>query len=191
MMTEFRKFLVWINNKSIEDNKKLIRFNFISIISCFILGTLLDIIFGNNNLINIFKASIVLFSGTNIFTLYFTQADKYFSNDREQFRSTFSYRQRINIALLVLSVVIVLYAMLISPNSVIYTFVSSLLFAVILGFISFVRPTSDELIRKSYGLSDERDILHIREVKERDEQLRELKEKKKKEQEEKRKNRKL
>ena len=97
--------------------------------------------------------------------------------DRDTFRSLYSYRQRINIALISMSVLIVLFALFISQTSLLYTFFASILFAISLIFLSFVRPTPEEIVRNTYGIEDERDIAYSREIEERNKQLAKMKEK--------------
>ena len=99
------------------------------------------------------------------------------NNDRETFRSLYSYRQRINISIISLSILVVLFALFVSQSSVIYTLTASILFAITLIFLSFVRPTPEEIVKNTYGIEDERDIAHSRELIERNKQFEEMKKK--------------
>lgn len=177
MMTEFRKFLVYLKRSSDNDNNKIIKITLLTSFICIILGILLDLYLDINYITNTLKALIVIINGISLFSLVFTQGDKYMDKDRDTFRSLYSYKQRINIALISMSVLIVLFALFISQTSLLYTFFASILFAISLIFLSFVRPTPEEIVRNTYGIEDERDIAYSREIEERNKQLAKMKEK--------------
>lgn len=177
MMTEFRRFLVYLKRKSDNNNNQVIKFTLLSIILMTILGIVIDSNFSINYITNTIKAIIVIINGLSIFSLIFTQGDKYMNNDRETFRSLYSYRQRINISIISLSILVVLFALFVSQSSVIYTLTASVLFAITLIFLSFVRPTPEEIVKNTYGIEDERDIAHSRELIERNKQFEEMKKK--------------
>lgn len=176
-MTEFRKFLVYLKRSSDNDNNKIIKITLLTSFICIILGILLDLYLDINYITNTLKALIVIINGISLFSLVFTQGDKYMDKDRDTFRSLYSYKQRINIALISMSVLIVLFALFISKTSLLYTFFASILFAISLIFLSFVRPTPEEIVRNTYGIEDERDIAYSREIEERNKQLAKMKEK--------------
>ena len=177
MMTEFRKFLVYLKRSSDNDNNKIIKITLLTSFICIILGILLDLYLDINYITNTLKALIVIINGISLFSLVFTQGDKYMDKDRDTFRSLYSYKQRINIALISMSVLIVLFALFISQTSLLYTFFAGILFAISLIFLSFVRPTPEEIVRNTYGIEDERDIAYSREIEERNKQLAKMKEK--------------
>lgn len=181
IFTELRKFLIWINTIDNKDSKRFISYCLSIILGATVLGLLIDIFLTPNNIVNLIKAIIVLVNGTTIFSLIYSQAGSNFNEDRETFRALYSYRQRINIAIIATFVIGLLFSLLISNTSPIYCLVSSILVAIGIMLLTFVRPTKEEYIRSAYGIKDGRDAQHSEEIRLRTEEFEERKRKQKEE----------
>ena len=175
MTEDFRKFLIFVKKKFNEDNKK---FNFqllLIILGCLLISLTIDIIFKPNMIINTIRAILVILEGTSLFSFLYVNGTSNFAEGFESFRKDYSYTQRINISIIIMVVFSVLFTLFIKNTSPLYTNLASILFAIFLLIITFIRPTKEEYVLRSYGLKDRRDIAHDREVEEREKQFKEFK----------------
>ncbi len=178
MMDEFRKFLIFIK-RNFNENKKKFNFQLLSIIlSSSIISLIVDIMLDPNNITNTIRAILVIIEGTSLFSFLYVNGDRIFREGFENFRKEYSYTQRINIAIIVIVISSVLFTLFIGNTSLLYTNLASILFATLLLMITFIRPTKEEYIIRSYGLRDRRDIAHDREVEARNKEFQEFKKKK-------------
>ena len=178
MMDEFRKFLIFIKRK-FHENKNKFNFQLLSIIlSSLIISLIVDIMLDSNNITYTIRAILVIIEGSSLFSFLYVNGDKIFREGFEEFRKDYSYTQRINISIIVMVVSSVLFTLFIGNKSPLYTNLASILFTTLLLMITFIRPTKEEYIIRSYGLKDRRDIAHDREIEARDKEFKEFKKKK-------------
>ena len=81
-------------------------------------------------------------------------------------REMLSFKQRLNLSLLIWFIVIVLDLILVKPGNLTYTMSGSIVCAISLGLITFIRPTYDETKKFENNLIDERDLIKEKETKE-------------------------
>ena len=83
-----------------------------------------------------------------------------------KFREALSFKQRLNLSLLIWFIVIVLDLVLVKSGSATYTISGSIVCAISLGLITFIRPTYDETKKFENNVTDERDLIKERNDKE-------------------------
>lgn len=173
MNIEFRKFLIYLQKKrnNIDENKKTSTFLGLIIFISFILSFVLDKILPVNIYTSFIKMFISLIFGCSLFSIVYIKLYEILEKTYNDLSNEYSYKQRLNISILILSAVIALFVFFVSNKAIVYTLLTGFIIFIMLLMFYFNRETRNEYYNKIYNISDERDIKHINEVKFRDEEL--------------------
>lgn len=179
-MLYIRKFLLKIRQIYYKLNDKqriLIGLGTIVLIGC---GMAIDYFIPFNYFINILRALIAVVVGVLIFSFAYMitliRSEK--KEDYIIFRERFSYKQRLNISVVLWGVQFIL--LLFSTNAgMFFTFISSIIISCALATLAFIRSTREENAQAQFGMQDYRDVEFNRkrdeEFKKREEKLKEKK----------------
>lgn len=165
MMEYLRKFLIFLRKQDNQDNLKpafIVRLLIITIIGVFV-GVLIDTFAPFNFFLNMIRgivANVVGFSSASylyLMSLRFKRnkliEDRYY----QPIRKRFSYRQRVNISI-VIGTVVAIFTLLGTKQNLAYTFRASLtvMFTIIL--LAFARRGRNEFLKDIYEIPDTRDL---------------------------------
>lgn len=164
MMEYFRQFLVFLRKK---DNEELSP-NFITrlaITACLsiLAGILIDILIPFNFLLNGIRGFIANLTGFSAYSITYLISLRYKrkkkAEDRyyEPVRKRFSYRQRLNISLIV-GTISAWFALMSNKENFSFTLTSAFLIYILLVLIAFSRRNRNEFIKSIYELPDTRDL---------------------------------
>lgn len=166
----FRKFLLWIKNQNKNNAKQ-----FFGIVSAvFVISTFFAYFVDYSTpffgLWMFVRAFILIPLSITMFLLLYSLALFLHKKMRERnpawptFRERFSPSWRNRISIIVGAfLLLVIYT---SQEQVGYTFVSSLIMAIVIALFAFMRKTKEEKVRADLGIPDERDVEYSRLVKE-------------------------
>lgn len=162
-MTTLRKFLIYLRKLYSEDfNGWVLKLSGALFVSA-IAGILVDKFLPFNVIFNTIRAGVTIIIALSLFSLMYilsirqsiTSSAK--RADYLPIRKQFSYRQRVNITVLV-SAATIAFALFINKASTLYTLLSGVSMAIIIMMLAFVRTYRNEFIKSSYGIPDIRDL---------------------------------
>lgn len=132
MNIEFRKFLIYLQKKrnNIDENKKTSTFLGLIIFISFILSFVLDKILPVNIYTSFIKMFISLIFGCSLFSIVYIKLYEILEKTYNDLSNEYSYKQRLNISILILSAVIALFVFFVSNKAIVYTLLT--------GFIIFI-----------------------------------------------------
>lgn len=173
MMEYLRMFLIFLRK---QDNKSDLKipFFYTLMIACtasIIAGVILDLLIPFNFFTNMLRGSIAVIAGFSMASFVYLIWIKYkrrkISEDRhyQPIRKRFSFRQRVNISI-VLGSIIGLYILLTSQPSPTYTLKASVLIMVVILLLTFSRRGRDEFLKDIYNMPDIRDLEFMKETNE-------------------------
>lgn len=163
-MEYFRKFLIFLRQKDNSDMKPdfITRLALVSIASI-LLGFFVDFLFPFNFVLNGLRGFIVHLTGLSLFSFSYLASLRYskykLKNDRyyQKVRKRFSYRQRMNISV-VLGSIAGLFVFLSTGENLAFTITSSLFVFMVLVLVAFSRRYRDEFLKDVYEIPDVRDL---------------------------------
>lgn len=165
-MNYFRKFLIFLRQQK-NTNLKTFTLAIIGILISFIaIGVLTDIYLPWNYFINTVRCIFLLVIGLAVFSLVYVYLPENKDYKILKARETLSFKQRLNLSLLIWFVIIILDLILVKPGNLTYTISGSIVCAISLGLITFIRPTYDETKKFENNLTDERDVIRMEDEKE-------------------------
>ena len=165
-MNNFRKFLIFLRQQK-NTNLKMFTLSIIGILIAFIgIGILTDIYLSWNYFINTVRCIFLLVIGLAMFSIIYVYLPENKDYKILKLREMLSFKQRLNLSLLIWFIVIVLDLILVKPGNLTYTMSGSIVCAISLGLITFIRPTYDETKKFENNLIDERDLIKEKETKE-------------------------
>lgn len=165
-MNNFRKFLIFLRQQK-NTNLKMFTLAILGVLAAFIaIGVLTDIYLPWNYFINTVRCIFLLVIGLAMFSLVYVYMPENKDYKILKLREALSFKQRLNLSLLIWFIVIVLDLILVKSGSPTYTVSGSVVCAISLGLITFIRPTYDETQKFENNVTDERDIIKERKEKE-------------------------
>ena len=165
-MNNFRKFLIFLRQQK-NTNLKMFTLSIIGILIAFIgIGILTDIYLPWNYFINTVRCIFLLVIGLAMFSIIYVYLPENKDYKILKLREMLSFKQRLNLSLLIWFIVIVLDLIVVKPGNLTYTMSGSIVCAISLGLITFIRPTYDETKKFENNLIDERDLIKEKETKE-------------------------
>ena len=165
-MNNFRKFLIFLRQQK-NTNLKMFTLATLGVLTAFIaIGVLTDIYLPWNYFINTVRCIFLLVIGLAMFSLVYVYMPENKDYKILKLREALSFKQRLNLSLLIWFIVIVLDLILVKSGSPTYTVSGSVVCAISLGLITFIRPTYDETKKFENNVTDERDIIKERKEKE-------------------------
>lgn len=165
-MNNFRKFLIFLRQQK-NTNLKMFTLSIIGVLIAFIgIGVLTDIYLPWNYSINTVRCIFLLVIGLAMFSIIYVYLPENKDYKILKLREMLSFKQRLNLSLLIWFIVIVLDLILVKPGNLTYTMSGSIVCAISLGLITFIRPTYDETKKFENNLIDERDLIKEKETKE-------------------------
>lgn len=189
-MEQIRKYILFLRKKDNQDNLKptfAIRLLLVALAS-FLVSLLIDNFLPFNYWINMIRGVLACVLGLTfssfVYIMSLRESEKRKSRDRYYLpvRRRFSYRQRVNLSI-VLGIVLLILSFLGSKQDGIYTLKSSLIISSIFLLLTFVRRNRNEFIKDIYEIPDIRDLEFMKKKKER-KQENELQKRKNKEKKE-------
>ena len=158
-MNYFRKFLIYLRQQR-NTNLKMFTLVTLGIITAFVaIGVLTDIYLPWNYFINTARCIFLLVIGLAIFSVIYVYMPENKDYKILKLRELLSFKQRLNLSLLIWFIIIILDLILVKPGSASYTMSGSVVFSISLGLLTFIRPTYEETKRFENNLIDERDII--------------------------------
>ena len=165
-MNNFRKFLIFLRQQK-NTNLKMFTLATLGVLTAFIaIGVLTDIYLPWNYFINTVRCIFLLVIGLAMFSLIYVYMPENKDYKILKLREALSFKQRLNLSLLIWFIVIVLDLVLVKSGSATYTISGSIVCAISLGLITFIRPTYDETQKFENNVTDERDLIKERNDKE-------------------------
>lgn len=165
-MNNFRKFLIFLRQQK-NTNLKMFTLATLGVLTAFIaIGVLTDIYLPWNYFINTVRCIFLLVIGLAMFSLIYVYMPENKDYKILKLREALSFKQRLNLSLLIWFIVIVLDLVLVKSGSATYTISGSIVCAISLGLITFIRPTYDENKKFENNVTDERDLIKERNDKE-------------------------
>lgn len=162
-MNYFRKFLIYLRQQKNTNFNKFVVITSLALAISIIIGVLADLYLPWNYFINTVRCIFLLVTGTTAFSLFYTFIP---DNDTEikffRLRKILSFRQRLNLSLLIWFIVIILDLILVKPGTASYTISGSIICAISLGLFTFIRPTYEETKRFENNVIDERDFKEVK-----------------------------
>lgn len=165
-MILFLKLISYTKRKLVESFKKRV----IQLICAFIvlsaISVAVDIFVYWGYFSNILRCALAILNSYIIFSICFAIRIK-LDSLREQgkepsklylYFKSLSYRQRVNVAIVIFVATIMWFLLLAQTQQPGYTVTSAFLFAVWIFLIYFVKPTYDEIVDSHYELDDTRDM---------------------------------
>lgn len=152
-MIEFLKFLQWIRKKYNFERNKFIG---ISIITIFISGALcvlLDINLPKEKWSNFVKLIPVLAFTLSTFITSYCLVKK--TEKSEEQRANFTFRERVNLSIMIAIFLVSINLFLIDVNSSIYSITSASMLTIILWLLVFIRPFKYEIDKVKSEIEDE------------------------------------
>lgn len=177
MMEQIRKYILFLRKKDNQDNLKptfAVRLLLVALAS-FLVSLLVDNFLPFNYWINMIRGVLACVLGLSlssfVYIMSLRESDKRKSRDRYYLpvRMRFSYRQRVNLSI-VLGVVLLILSFLGSKQDGIYTLKSSLIISSIFLLLTFVRRNRNEFIKDIYEIPDIRDLEFMKKKKERNQE---------------------
>lgn len=177
MMEQIRKYILFLRKKDNQDNLKpafAIRLLLVALAS-FLVSLLVDNFLPFNYWINMIRGVLACVLGLSfssfVYIMSLRESDKRKSRDRYYLpvRRRFSYRQRVNLSI-VLGIVLLILSFLGSKQDGIYTLKSSLIISSIFLLLTFVRRHRNEFIKDIYEIPDIRDLEFMKKKKERNQE---------------------
>ena len=166
-MQKFFKYLSFLKKKLNTTNKVLFFMSFVTLsLIGFFLGLIVDIYLPWNYFINTVRCIFLLVIGLAMFSIIYVYLPENKDYKILKLREMLSFKQRLNLSLLIWFIVIVLDLILVKPGNLTYTMSGSIVCAISLGLITFIRPTYDETKKFENNLIDERDLIKEKETKE-------------------------
>ena len=173
MMEYFRQFLVFLRKKDNEEMNP----NFITrlaITACLSIGVgiLIDVLLPFNFLLNGLRGFVANLTGfstysiTYLISLRYKRKKKAEDRNYETVRKRFSYRQRLNISLIV-GTISAWFVLMSNKENFSFTLTSALLIYILLIIIAFARRNRNEFIKGIYELPDTRDLEFMTSKKEK------------------------
>lgn len=168
-MIFFRKFLIWIKKERNKNAKKLYLLSFLASLLGVLIGTALDLFVPFNSWGNVSRTAVLLPTMVSMFIFGYAISihlhNKRISEDPlwQPYRARLSPSWRRRAALVVGA--FILLAVYANGQSIGYTPISSLLAAVVIGLIAFIRTTTEEAQREELNIPDSRDIRYEQQVK--------------------------
>lgn len=167
----FREALIWIRNRYWKDRKQFFLYSGVASAILIGLGILADIFLPWTEWALIIRTAIALPTAIALFflgyglTLFYVGRRTKANPDYRTWRVRLSPTMRQRVSFVVFALLFVLILALVEQPG--YTFVSSLILAIIAGLFTFMRKTSSELTRDKIGLPDSRDVALEQHLKER------------------------
>jgi len=158
----FRKALIWIRNQYYANRSQLLILSAAGVILTAALGFLADFLLPWDQWAIFVRAIVAIPASLALFILlysatlaYVTYRSRTVENYRTwRVRLSPTMRQRVS-AVIGAVLFVLMFAVTMQPG---YTFVSSLIIALIIGLFAFMRRTSTEISRDDIGLPDARDV---------------------------------
>lgn len=168
MFDELRKYTIFLRRNYNLQYKKTR-----NILSCvflllFPICILVDKFLPWGTLFNFIRMPIALLFGVIAYSFsYFMLHKKYeeYNKTKDKIK-LFSYRQRVNLTIILVGLSVFAFIFFIQPGIVVYSLLWGLYIMVLLYLATFTKPTREELIQAAYGLEDEKDIKHQQFLKE-------------------------
>lgn len=165
-MNNFRKFLIFLRQQK-NTNLKMFTLATLGILTAFIaIGVLTDIYLPWNYFINTVRCIFLLVIGLEMFSLIYVYVPENKDYKILNLREALSFKQRLNLSLLIWFIVIILDLILVKSGSATYTISGSIVCAISVGLVTFIRPTYDETKKFENNVTDERDLIKERNDKE-------------------------
>lgn len=168
-MLFFRKALVRIKREYNTNRKKLFLYSALATVLFILLGTVADLFLPFNGVSNLARTLILIPTSISMFVLGYGLSlyghYRQLENDPDwvPFRARLSPTWRRRTALIVGAFLILgIYA---NEQSTGYTPISSLITAVVIGLLAFIRTTKEEAKREEFNLPDERDVRYDQQMK--------------------------
>lgn len=165
MMEYLRKFLIFLRKQDNQDNLKpafIVRLLIITVVGI-IVGILIDTFLPFNFFLNMIRgviANTVGFASSSylyLISLRFKRnkliEDKYYQSIRKRF----SYRQRVNISI-VIGTIVAIFTLLGTKHNPAYTFRASLTIMSAIVLLMFTRRGRNEFLKDIYEIPDTRDL---------------------------------
>ena len=168
-MLFFRKALVRIKREYNTNRKRLFLYSALATVLFILLGTVADLFLPFNGVSNLVRTLILIPTSISMFVLgyglslygHYQQLEN--DPDWVPFRARLSPTWRRRTALIVGAFLILgIYA---NEQSTGYTPISSLITAVVIGLVAFIRTTKEEAKREEFNLPDERDVRYDQQMK--------------------------
>lgn len=137
-----------------------------------------------NYVFNLLRATLAIIGSVITFTLTYSIFFVFGIKIENSFLMKYSFKQRLNLCLLGYSISAIIFMIGFYPETSTYTTFAGFLLAIWLILALYIRPTVEELQLREAGMEDIRDIINLKDKKER---YLERQERKKKEKEEKKK----
>ncbi len=158
----FRKALIWIRNQYYSNRGQLILLSTAGVILTGALGFLADFMLPWDQWAILVRAVIAIPASISLFVLGYAGTLAYVnyrSSTVENYRTwrvrlSPTMRQRVS-AVIGAVLFVLMFAVTMQPG---YTFVSSIIIALVVGLFAFMRRTSTEISRDDIGLPDARDV---------------------------------
>lgn len=168
-MLFFRKTLVRIKREYNTNRKKLFLYSILATVLFVLLGTAADLFLPFNGVSNLVRTLILIPTSISMFVLGYSLSLYGHYRQLENnlnwvpFRARLSPTWRRRTALIVGAFLILgIYA---NEQSTGYTPISSLITAVVIGLLAFIRTTKEEAKREEFNLPDERDVRYDQQMK--------------------------
>lgn len=168
-MLFFRKTLVRIKREYNTNRKRLFLYSVLATVLFILLGTVADLFLPFNSVSNLVRTLILIPTSISMFVLGYGLSlyghYRQLENDPGwvPFRARLSPTWRRRTALIVGAFLVLgIYA---NEQSTGYTPISSLITAVVIGLLAFIRTTKEEAKREEFNLPDERDVRYDQQMK--------------------------
>ena len=142
-----------------------------------------------NYVVNLLRATMAIIGAVITFTLTYSLFFVFGIKIENSFLMKYSFKQRLNLCLLGYSISAIIFMIGFYPETSTYTTSASFLLTIWLVLALYIRPTIEELQLREAGMEDIRDIINLKEKKEKylekEERKRQEKDKKEKAKEEK------
>lgn len=158
-MIEFLKFLSFLRREVNTNIKKYFSVLLGSEVIFLLTAILIDRFLPWNIIFNFIRCIFAIIGSIINFCIIYGILHKLeYNKNKEALRRGFSFNQRVNISIIIISFTVLFHLMIVKPKNLGYTFLSSIILCVWIYLIVFIRPFKYELDRESYGIDDERDL---------------------------------
>lgn len=163
-MILLRRSLVWLRDEFDERRKDLLVKVFVAVLVCGLVTVLVDTLLPFGGIPNLLRSlllvptSIAIFSLAYVASLWLHGQRMEHDEDWVPYRARFSPSWRRRIAVVLAALLLVL-AQAIEPGPA-YTFTSSILGAIIIATMAFLRTSKQEASREELGIPDSRDVIY-------------------------------
>lgn len=163
-MLTLRKFLIRLRSEYDSDPKRLFTYAILAVLLTALFSTLVDLFLPFGGISNIFRSLLLVPTSISIFVLSYSVSlsfhFKQMNNDPgwKPYRSRFSPMWRRRISIVVVAILLVM-AQGVSRNAG-YTLASSLLGAILISLLAFIRTSKEESAREELDIPDSRDVVY-------------------------------